>query len=304
MALEALDRLGSKAARILMYPFEWSLDSNQTTRPNQLLRIAETLYKATLIPVQVQRVDTGDRTWAESFTKLLAFNQTRFRRVLSFDSDSTLLQHMYELFLLPRCPVALPRAYWINPKEHILSSQVMLIEPSEFEFDRVLQAIKDKGEDDFDMEIVNKLYQDNAMILPHRPYNLLTGEFRAEDHSHYLGNELEEWHPDAALSEAKLLHFSDWPIPKPWISTPEHLREEKPPKCQLHQTTGVENCRSRDIWLGLYSDFRERRQTICGLLPLPPPDPLRKRHRTKRVEPAAHQPVFLIGSPLMRTATI
>ena len=136
----------------------------------------------------------------------------------------------------------------------------MLIEPSEFEFDRVLQAIKDKGEDDFDMEIVNKLYQDNAMILPHRPYNLLTGEFRAEDHSHYLGNELEEWHPDAALSEAKLLHFSDWPIPKPWISTPEHLREEKPPKCQLHQTTGVENCRSRDIWLGLYSDFRERRQ--------------------------------------------
>ena len=64
MALEALDRLGSKAARILMYPFEWSLDSNQTTRPNQLLRIAETLYKATLIPVQVQRVDTGDREWS------------------------------------------------------------------------------------------------------------------------------------------------------------------------------------------------------------------------------------------------
>lgn len=31
-------------------------------------------------------------TWAESYTKLLAFNQTQYARVLSLDSDATLFQ--------------------------------------------------------------------------------------------------------------------------------------------------------------------------------------------------------------------
>ena len=33
-----------------------------------------------------------DRTWSESFTKLLAFNQTQYSRVLCLDSDATLFQ--------------------------------------------------------------------------------------------------------------------------------------------------------------------------------------------------------------------
>ena len=35
---------------------------------------------------------TATATWAESYTKLLAFNQTQYDRVLSLDSDSTVLQ--------------------------------------------------------------------------------------------------------------------------------------------------------------------------------------------------------------------
>lgn len=180
--------------------------------------------------------------------------------MLNFDSDSTLLQHMDELFLLPRCPVALPRAYWIDPERHVLSSQLVLIESSDFEFDRVMHAMQNKGANDFDMEIVNTLYSDSAMILPHRPYNMLTGEFRAANHTAYLGNDLEKWDPDAALAEAKFLHFSDWPVPKPWIETPDALREEKQPKCEADEGTGEEDCRARDIWLDLYRDFRERRR--------------------------------------------
>lgn len=34
----------------------------------------------------------GEATWAESYTKLLAFNQTQYDRVLNLDSDSTVLQ--------------------------------------------------------------------------------------------------------------------------------------------------------------------------------------------------------------------
>ena len=38
------------------------------------------------------RLIEGEATWAESYTKLLAFNQTQYDRVLNLDSDSTVLQ--------------------------------------------------------------------------------------------------------------------------------------------------------------------------------------------------------------------
>lgn len=59
---------------------------------------------------------------------------------------------MDELFLLPHCTVALPQAYWINPEQHVLSSQIMLIEPSEFEHGRVMHAMENKGANDFDID--------------------------------------------------------------------------------------------------------------------------------------------------------
>jgi len=139
----------------------------------------------------------------------------------------------------------------------------MLIERSEFELGRVMRAMENKGANDFDMEIVNQLYGDSAMLLPHKPYNLLTGEFRASNHVAYLDNDVERFDPDAVLKEAKFLHFSDWPIPKQWIETPDTVRQKKQPKCERNEATGKEDCRVRDIWLDLYADFRRRRQVRC-----------------------------------------
>lgn len=123
-------------------------------------------------------------------------------------------QSMDELFLLPPVHVAMPRAYWLDFNDRILSSQVILLQPSEFEFDRIVKGIETAGSNDYDMEIVNTLYKDSALILPHRPYDLLTGEFRSKKHDKYLGNKEEMWDPDTTLEEAKFLHFSDWPVPK------------------------------------------------------------------------------------------
>ena len=53
-----------------------------------LLQKAESLYTAVLQPITVQKV-SGEATWEDSFTKLLAFNQTQYSRVLALDSDST-----------------------------------------------------------------------------------------------------------------------------------------------------------------------------------------------------------------------
>ncbi|KAG9252448.1 glucose N-acetyltransferase [Emericellopsis atlantica] len=262
MLFEALHRLGSRADRVLMYPSHMmpNIEVEQTTTDDQrLLRKAAEQYKVRLVPVEVQHRSGDDATWADSFTKLLAFNQTQYSRVLSLDSDSTLLQSMDELFLLPDCPVALPRAYWLLP-DNVLSSQVLLIQPTEHEFNRVYDAIGTAGDDDYDMEIVNNLYKDNAMILPHRSYDMLTGEFRnLGEHVHYLGNGYETWDPVAHFNEAKFLHFSDWPVPKPWHQMSDKLREEKQPACR--QVEGVEKCVEREMWNDFYDDFRERRDT-------------------------------------------
>lgn len=166
---------------------------------------------------------------------------------------------MDELFLLPPAPVAMPRAYWLFPDNEILSSQVLLVQPSDIEFARVMDKVKSASGGDYDMEIVNYLYRDHALVLPHRPYDMLTGEFRSDNHTKYLGSDREPWDPVAAYNEAKLIHFSDWPIPKPWLDTPEDLRLRMQPKC-TNTTTGVENCAARDIWNSFYTDFKKKRK--------------------------------------------
>lgn len=162
---------------------------------------------------------------------------------------------MDELFSLPDTPVAMPRAYWLD---NTLSSQFIVIQPSKHEFSRIQEAFASRTDSDFDMEIVNNLYADSCLILPHRRYNLLTGEFRGKDHHRYLGSKTEKWDPKAILKEAKFLHFSDWPFPKPWLVPDESLRIEVQPAC--HGDGDNRDCSDREVWNGIYREFTERRQ--------------------------------------------
>ena len=70
----------------------------------------------------------------------------------------------------------------------------------------------------YDMDILTDVYKDAALVLPHRPYNLITGEFRGTEHSKYMGDPDQPWDPDQVLQEAKFIHFSDWPLQK--VMTP------------------------------------------------------------------------------------
>ncbi|MCJ1285809.1 N-acetylglucosaminyltransferase [Xylographa opegraphella] len=307
MVFEALSRLGSKADRILMYPEEWDTDiANITDRDSQLLQKARYHYGAKLLPIKVKKfahnpsetveggmcfrsyflravlqhrltdfLNTDSLTWDASATKFLTFNQTQYLRIIHLDSDVTVQQHMDDLFLLPSARVAMMRAYWNLPSVKRLTSMFILLEPSSAEADRLMAAAESKTRqhNDFDMEILNDLYGDSAMVLPHRNYGLVSGEFRSEDHHRYLGNSYEKWDPKRALSEASLVHFSDWPIPKPWIMWPRNLLKEKMPLCDINPGTKAEaGCENRDIWLGLYNDFRRRRADICALLSVPAPE--------------------------------
>ena len=140
----------------------------------------------------------------------------------------------------------------------------MLIQPSTKESAKILSAVYTKQKDDYDMEIINKLYANNSMILPHRGYDLITGEFRKDekDHAQYLGSAEEEWDAAKVLKEAKYVHFSDWPFPKPWINAVNETTKAMAPKCSV-QKDGRVDCSDRDVWTWLYDDFRERREAFC-----------------------------------------
>lgn len=93
MIFESLNRFESKADRLMMYPEKWDIDEANPSPEAQLLLKARDEYNVNLLPIQVQHfAGKNDQTWADSFTKLLAFNQTQYERVLSLDSDATVLQ--------------------------------------------------------------------------------------------------------------------------------------------------------------------------------------------------------------------
>lgn len=273
MIFEALDRLGSKASRVLMYPSTIDIDSINVD--SQLLLKARDDYNVKLVQVELQhRKDayckwklvlgvssdrlTSKDEWADSYTKLLAFNQTQYKRLIMLDSDSTVLKHMDELFFLPATPVALPRAYWLD--KPTLGSHIMLIQPSVDNFKRIKKAIKSATGTIYDMEIINDLFGDSCIVIPHRWYGLLSGEFRSRTHANFL-EQNERWDPMKVIKEAKLVHFSDNPLPKPWIEAPQKMMATMKPHCTI-SSTGREDCRAKDIWMELYLDFKERRE-VC-----------------------------------------
>ena len=266
MVFESLSRLGSKADRILLYPQEWDLEISSTTdRDSQLLVKARDDYHVKLIPVDIGKPDSD--AWNGRFAKFMAWGQTQYDRVLHLDSDVTVLKSLDELFVSPSAPVAMLRAYWQLPEERKLSSSFVLLEPSEQEYQRLMTVSRPdqrpKGE--YDSEILNRFYGDSAMILPHRNYGLLSGEFRESDHSKYLGSSFEKWDPDRIFREASLIRFSDSPLPKPWVMWPHTLIGEIMPRCKYAEGGMVDNCNDKKIWTGLYDDFRKRRKVSVPL---------------------------------------
>ena len=83
---------------------------------------------------------------------------------------------MDELLLLKPARVAMPRAYWLGFESRILSSQLLLVRPSAYEFDRLMRATARSGADDYDMDILSTLHKDSAMVLPHKNYDLISSD--------------------------------------------------------------------------------------------------------------------------------
>ena len=97
--------------------------------------------------------------------------------------------------------------YWLN---NTLGAQIVLVQPSRAGFAAIQKQMETRKINDYDMEVINAVYGESCAILPHRPYNLLSGEFRSTSHTAYLGTDDEPWDAEKVVQEAKYIHFSDW----------------------------------------------------------------------------------------------
>jgi len=262
----------------MIYPSSWDPNEIDEVSPFQeltpiarLLQQAQNDYYVKLQPVDVLHQNgTKETTWADSYTKLLAFNLTQFDRVLALDADSVVLQNLDDLFLFQKAPLAMPYVYWGEPTGWSFSSQMLLITPSASSFQLIESEIKKAKPDEYDMDILNSLFKNKILQIPQRPYNLLSGEFRRRKHAAYMRSHPrpfsrdQKWDPDFILSEAKFLHFSDWPIPKPWMRAKKEELNKYMPKCLQGEWFGASDCRDRAVWLKLYYDFAVKRQAVCA----------------------------------------
>jgi len=52
----------------------------------------------------------------------------------------------------------------------------VLLESSEDEFARIMVQMDKAGSNEYDVENINQLYLDSALVLPHRPYDVVSRE--------------------------------------------------------------------------------------------------------------------------------
>jgi hypothetical protein len=170
----------------------------------------------------------------------------------------------------------MPRAYWEDAHSGILSPKLMLLQPSYREYKSLTEVsegalhgqVTVNASRGYDMDLLNQRFGSSAMVLPHRQYGLTTGEFRVKDHRTFLGNDYEKWDPDRALADAKFVHFTDSPLPKPWIMWPHGLMVEMLPKCDVKPGSYEESgCRDREVWKKIYDDYRQKRK-VSPIFPI------------------------------------
>ncbi len=332
-----LSKLQTKAKFILLYNKIWDYESSP-----EFQKIQEASFRYKII---IKPVDAGaDKTnWGSSIAKLNAFELIEYKRIIYMDSDSMVLQNLDELFFIPESIVAMPRAYWlVKPKEvpekhwwdifssskeneneneneiesesekgndingnFIWGSHIMIIKPSKVYFDLLQQYSSSRQENEYDMEIINKVFDyktcreksldkdlpiPECLILPHSKYGVLTSEFVNINHKAYLANpedteiainsfknsktENYYWDNsnfDSTLIRSKLkhIHFSDWPIPKPW-KVMTGLGYDIPicyKNKGIKTNKKLKDCEGVAIWNDFYTTFINNMKEICGTEP-------------------------------------
>lgn len=235
---------------------------------------------AKLVPfIESSTTATNDRgsIYDDSLYKLQVANLLQYERIIYFDNDGLVLENPDHLFNSITTDLALADAYYTANEDNIVSSAFMVISPSQ-KLDRLLQSlIQSKSPNDYDMEIINQAYNMEGVLtttlFPYERYLLLTGIFRtplARDKflkgSSSRGTATtpakvpeqdEAWNAKRVFQAASYIHFSDSPIPKPWVDDRGALLAQHGPKCMSLA------CDEPEIWKNVYRMFKDEMRDLC-----------------------------------------
>lgn len=220
MIFEQLERSGSKAARVLVYPNSLGVPSQEpNTRDRtvtKLLRQARDKYDVRLKPLNFETDSSQNK---DALKLLIGMNQTEYKRVISIDPQCCVLKSLDSLFIenifTKNTKLAAPYAYWLPQLPTsipLLTSSFMVIEPSAQEFEQAVSAGQHSLEakpDNNDFIAINDIYNESMTALPQRGYTMLTSELRTSDHTFYLGSFDTFWDAVTELRVSYCIRFSD-----------------------------------------------------------------------------------------------
>ncbi|VEU20851.1 DEKNAAC101689 [Brettanomyces naardenensis] len=268
---------------------------------------------------------------------LLEYYSEKIDPETRYDDIEWLMKTVYPSLPSLRDPIKLLDAYGIG---YQLASYVMVIHPDSRILKALLESLKYRSKDQYDMDILNeffnlkritgdrsnlyrisekdrKKYIPLIQVIPHNPYALLSGEFRELQRSHdcYLSDPLDlpelgyrypsldfpgspegsindddegsfiypeipywswywnrelttyGWGAESIVKDAKLVHFSDTPLPKPWQSAPkimDKLLHDAQKKCLAGTDNNKEACvKELQVWLDLYDEYHQSIRDYC-----------------------------------------
>jgi lipopolysaccharide biosynthesis glycosyltransferase len=172
-----------------------------------------------LVPVDLWVTSKANQYYRNVFMKFSIFSLVEYDRIIYLDSDSLYLQNLDHLFLLPNATVAAPRMYW--GKQPFMTSALMIIQPNLNTFELLKQeSIKNAEKNTYDMDLLNHLFIDSAILLPGQLL-CLNSHWETKDTAAF-GN--------ITLNELKAmcgtLHFTA--LGKPW-SYPNNMAQDLRP---------------------------------------------------------------------------
>lgn len=174
------------------------------------------------------------------------------------------------------------------------STALMVVKPSEKLNLLVNRHLSRRMRDDYDMDVINLLIKSKdkwgandlkTLTIPHQGYFMITGDFflTPENRYYYLTEprdlpfinryalkkcksarkpywcDVKTGYVDK-VRQAKVIHFSDFPLPKPWYQIKETI------SCRdKNSDVFVKDCSDFNVWAHYHNQFILDRIEVCGL---------------------------------------
>jgi hypothetical protein len=193
-------------------------------------------------------------TWRLSNLKLHVLGLSDWDRIVYFDADGLIIanpDHLFQVTLNESHPIAMPRAYWLPNATSLFTSCLIVCQPSENLFQLAYKAFKTTRM--FDMDVLNTAIGNRTLPIPATEAPLimlldLDSGAKEPVLSWFNGLGVER-----VLQRTSYVHFSTFPVPKPWLMTPKHVKDIAMNPALMYVRAIIDTARLEYVWVWRYS---------------------------------------------------